>query len=56
MQSDSVSRKRPPSTGLIFDWINLGLLLILSRVDFIVFVLFVKAVGVRKYCRMVVEN
>ena len=51
MQSDSAaSRKRPFSTGLFFDWILLVLLLIVSRVDFIVFVLFLEAVGVREYC------
>ena len=49
MQSDSASRKRPFSTGLFFDWILL-VLLIVSRVDFIVFVLFLEAVGVREYC------
>ena len=55
MQSDSASRKRPFSTGLFFDWILL-VLLIISRVDFIVFVLFVEAVGVREYCCTAVEN
>ena len=45
MQSDSASRKRPFSTGLFLDWILLVLLLIVSRVDFIVFVLFLEAVG-----------
>ena len=50
-QSDSASRKRPFSTGLFFDWILL-VLLIVSRVDFIVFVLFLEAVGVREYCCM----
>ena len=49
MQSDSASRKRPFSTGLFFDGILL-VLLIVSRVDFIVFVLFLEAVGVREYC------
>ena len=49
MQSDSASRKRPFSTGLFFDWLLLVLLLIVSRVDFIVFVLFLEAVG-REYC------
>ena len=33
-----------------FDWILLVLLLIVSRVDFVVFVLFQEAVGVREYC------
>ena len=51
MQSDSASRKRPFSTGLFFDWIILVLLIIIdSRVDFRVFVLFLEAVGVREYC------
>ena len=50
MQSDSTSRKRPFSTGLFFDWILLVSLLIVSRVDFIVFVIFLEAVGVREYC------
>ena len=49
IQSDSASRKRPFSTGLFFDWILL-VLLIVSRVDFIVFVLFLEAVGVRECC------
>ena len=55
MQSDSASRKHPFSTGLFFDWILLVLLLIVSRVDFIVFVLFLEAVGVREYCCTAVE-
>ena len=50
IQSDSSSRKRLFSTGLFFDWILLVLLLIVSRVDFIVFVLFLEAVGVGEYC------
>ena len=50
MQSDSASRKRPFSTGLFFDWILLVLLLTVSRVDFIVFVLFLEAVGMTEYC------
>ena len=50
MQSDSASRKRPFSTGFFLDWILRVLLLIVSRVDFIVFVLFLEAVGVREYC------
>ena len=49
MQSDSASRKRPFLTGLFFDWILL-VLLIISRVDFIVFVLSLEAVGARQYC------
>ena len=56
IQSDSASRKRPFSTGLFFDWILLVLLLIVTRVDFIVFVLFLEAVGVREYCCMALEN
>ena len=56
MQSDSASRKRPFSIGLFFDWILLVLLLIVSRVDFIVLALFlVEAVGVREYCCMELE-
>ena len=55
-QSDSVSRKRSFSTGLFFDWILLVLLLIVSRVDIRVFVLFLEAVGVSEYCCMAVEN
>ena len=54
MQSDSASRKRPLSTGLFFDWIIL-VLLIVGQVDFIVFVLFLEAVGVREYCCTAVE-
>ena len=52
MQSDSASRKF--STELFFDWILL-VLLIVSRVDFIVFVLFLESVGVREYCCTAVE-
>ena len=48
IQSDSASRKRPSSTGLFFDWVLLVLLLIVSQVDFIVFVIFLEAVGVRE--------
>ena len=61
MQSDSASRKRPFSTGLFFDSAGLFfdsvllVLLIVSRVDFIVFVLFLEAVGVREYCCRAVE-
>ena len=39
----------------LFDWILLVLLLIVSRVDFIVCVLFLEAVGVREYCCMALE-
>ena len=49
MQSDSASRKQPFSTGFFFDWILLVLLTV-SRVDFIDFVFFLEAVGVREYC------
>ena len=55
IQSDSASRKLPFSTGLFFHWILL-VLLIVSRVDFIVFVLFLEAVGVREYCCMALEH
>ena len=55
MQSDSANRKRPFSIGLFFDWILLVLLLVVSRVDFIVFALFLEAVGVREYCCTAVE-
>ena len=44
-QSDSASRKRPFSTGLFFDWIFLVPLLVVSRVDLIVFVVLLEAVG-----------
>ena len=47
---DSVSRKRLFSTGLFFDWIILGLLLNVSRVDFTASVLVLGAVGVRECC------
>ena len=47
IQSDSASRKRPFSTGLFFDWILL-ILVIVSRVDFVVFVLIIEAVYVRE--------
>ena len=55
MQSDSASQKPLFSTGFFFDWILLVLLLIVSRVDFVVFVLFLEAVGVREYCCTAVE-
>ena len=48
-QSDSASRKRPFSTGHFSYW-DLLVLLIVSRVDSIVFALFLEAVGVREYC------
>ena len=54
-QSDSVNRKRPFSTGLFFYWILLALLIV-SRVDFMVLVLFLETVGVRESCCMAVEN
>ena len=49
-QSDSASRKRSFSTGPFPDWILLVLLLIVSPVDFIVFLFFLEAVDVREYC------
>ena len=55
IQSDSASRKRPFSTALFFDRNLLVLLLIVSRVDFVVFVLFLEAVGVREYCCTAVD-
>ena len=55
IQSDSASRKRPFSTGLYFGWILLFLLIVI-RVDFIVFELFLEAVGVREYCCMALET
>ena len=55
IQSDSASRKRPFSTRLFFDWNLLVLLLIANRIVFIVFVLFLEAVGVREYCCAAVE-
>ena len=57
MQSDSASRKRPGPFRLDFfsTGILLVLLLIVSRVDFIVFVLFLEAIGVREYCCTAVE-
>ena len=58
--SGPASRKRPFSTGLFSTrFFHQVLLLIASRVDFIVFVLFLEAVGVRgvlPYCCMAVEN
>ena len=39
-----------------FDWILLVLLLIVSRVDFIVPGLFLEAVGMKEYCCMAVDN
>ena len=56
MQSDSASRKRPLLTGLFFDWILLVLLFTVSRVDFIVFVLFLEAVGVRSTTAVVPQS
>ena len=48
--------KRPFSTGLFFDWSLLVLVPIVSRVDLIVFVLFLGAVDVREYCCMALDN
>ena len=63
MESEAISytvgfrqSKTALSTGHFLDWILL-VLLIVSRVDFIVFVLLPEAVGVRQYCCcMAVEN
>ena len=55
IQSDYASRKRRFWTGFFLDWNLLILLLIVSRVDFIVFVLFLEAVGMREYCCTAVE-
>ena len=56
MQSDSASRKRRFLTGLFFDWILLVLLLVVSQVDFLVFMLLLEAVGMREYyCCTAVE-
>ena len=44
------------SKTVLFDWILLVHLLIVSRVDFIAFALFLEAVGVRGYCCIAVEN
>ena len=49
-QSDSATQKRRFSTGRFIDWSLLVLLFIVSRVDFVVFVLFLEAVDVREYC------
>ena len=55
-QSDSASRNLPFSTGIFFHWILL-VLLIVSRVDFIVFVLFfLEAIGVKEYYCMALET
>ena len=48
--------KTAVSTGLFSHWSVVVLLLIVSRVEFTVFVLFLEAVGVREYCCMAVEN
>ena len=45
---------------VLFDWTFFRLdssgLLVVSRVDFVVFVLFLEAVGVREYCCIAVDN
>ena len=46
IQPDSVSRKRPFSTGYFVDWIFWALLLIVSRVVFVFFALLLEAVCV----------
>ena len=50
MQSEIRQSKTALFDWTFFDWILLVLLLIVSRVDFIVYVLFLEAVGVREYC------
>ena len=57
MQSDSASRQRPFSTGHFFglDFSGPSYRQSSCRVDFIVFVLFLEAVGVREYCRTAAE-
>ena len=42
--------------GFFSNWALLGILVIVSLVDFIVFVLFLEAVGVRENFRMAIEN
>ena len=55
-------RRIPPvENGLFrlnffFDWIVLDPLLIVSRADFVVFVLFLEAGGVKEHCCMAVES
>ena len=49
----SVSRKGPFPTELFVDWILVGVLLIVCRVDVL---LILEAVGAREYCCMAVEN
>ena len=44
------------SKTTLSDWILPVLFFIVSRVEFIVFVLFLEAVGVREYCCMAVDN
>ena len=46
----------PRTALLFFDWDLLVLLLIVSRSDFIVFVLFLEALGAGEYCCMAAEN
>ena len=52
-QSDPLG---PFPAGLFFDWILLGLLVIVRRVDFIVFLLFLAPVGVREYFCVEIES
>ena len=56
IRSDSVGRKRPFSTGLFSGWVLLGLFLVVSLVNFIVFTLVREADGVNEYCCAAVEN
>ena len=42
--------------GIFFDWIRLSLLHVVSGVDFIDFVLFLEAIGMREYYCMTDEN
>ena len=51
-QPDSASLKRPFSTGIFWSFF---LSSVVSRVDFIFFVLFLEAVGMREYCCTAVE-
>ena len=50
-----MSRKGSFPPGFSFNWIFQALLLTVNRADFLVFVLFLKAIGVREYCCMAVE-
>ena len=60
MVPEESSKKKVQSKRAVFDWtffrLDYLVLLIVSRVEFIVFALFLEAVGVREYCCMAVEN